>query len=147
MKLDLKRINSGEFKSISNEIIGARAMLKEAEFLCEKGMTYVGYQDQRPFLLMGILPLWPGVAEAWVLHREGLCSVPIFVLRSFRKVIKMAFEQMNLHRLQIDFSVNDHKGFGLSKSAGFKEEGLMRRFTYDGQDRMRMAIVKEAGCR
>jgi hypothetical protein len=142
MKPTLERMLPEEMPALAEKIVGLEKLLGEAAYLCGKGRAYVARQNDEPFLVGGIYPLWTGVAEAWVLHRVGFKCVPCWTLRTFRKIVNEAFRDMGIHRLQIDFSVKDHVGFGMSKAAGFEPEGTMRAFTYDRQDRLRMAIVR-----
>jgi hypothetical protein len=143
MKLGLERIDAEGLEDASGYIIGAQSLLPHSEWLCVKGITYVARQNDEPFFLAGAYPLWPGVAEAWILSRTDLPPVPIFTARSLRWIVKVVFSEMKLHRLQIDFNVTEHKSTAMPIAAGFKPEGVMKSFTYDKQDRLRMAIVRE----
>jgi hypothetical protein len=90
----------------------------------------------------GIIPLWKGVGEAWVVASNLVEVYPSIFARTVWKMLNEIIKNNEIERAQTTI----HKDFIVSQKwaerMGFKNEGLMRKFL-GGEDYYRYAKVKE----
>ena len=106
------------------------------------GRTMTGMKDDIILGCGGILPLWEGVAEGWLLTADEIEQYPLAFHKLVRQFIAEAEDALDLHRIQIYVWSEFNKSIRWVKSLGFENEGLMRAFTTDKLDFYRMAKVR-----
>lgn len=106
------------------------------------GRTMTGMKDDIILGCGGILPLWEGVAEGWLLTADEIEQYPLAFHKLVRQFISEAEEALNLHRIQIFVWSEFETSIEWVKRLGFESEGLMKAFSADRQDFYRMAKVR-----
>ena len=102
--------------------------------------TYTFVIKNQPICYFGIVPMWEGVAECWMVPGELIAKYPV----AFYKASKLVFEEFidyyKLERLQMTCAVINEMSFNWLKRMGFKEEGVFKKYA-KGQDFYIMAKV------
>jgi len=98
------------------------------------GKAWCGVAQGKPVCAFGIIPLWKGVAEIWMLTDEEL---PKYI-RTFHRVTKqmfdLFFDEYELNRLQCTVhSLNGH-GVKWIEALYFEQEGRLKKYGPDGKD-------------
>lgn len=89
----------------------------------------------------GVLPMWRGVGDIWMVGSDLIDKYPKSLFRLARSIINEATKGLSLHRVQcsVDVDQESHKRF--VEHLGFSPEGLMRKYGANGEDHIRYAKV------
>lgn len=89
----------------------------------------------------GVLPLWKGVGDVWMVGSDLIDQHPKALYRLAASMLREATVGLELRRLQcsVDPMFPEHIRF--IERLGFVSEGLMRKFGPCGEDHVRYAKV------
>ena len=107
-----------------------------------KGPAYTGLADGEIVACGGILPLWKGVGEAWVISSELVPKYPLFFHRTISWMLDHLIEKMKLVRVQTTVHSKHERSIKWVERMGFVNEGLMRKYIA-GEDYIRFARVED----
>jgi hypothetical protein len=82
----------------------------------------------------GAVPIWPGVAEAWLLTSDIVETSPVTLTRSAMSYFDTVVDQMRLFRLQISVDTRNSLAIRWAEVLHFVREGTLRSFGPDGAD-------------
>lgn len=90
----------------------------------------------------GIIMLWPGVGEAWLMASQlaGFMTVPAFIF--MRKTFRSLMDTLGLRRVQAVVH-NTPQACRLAALLGFAYEGTLRNYALDGSTCVMMSIIRE----
>lgn len=83
----------------------------------------------------GLLPLWSGCSEAWMLVSPEIGFGSLSVVRSIQGILDVAVE----HRIQTSVLASFDKGQKFIEFLGFQKEGLMKKYDARQRDHIRYA--------
>ena len=109
-----------------------------------EGMSWSAEVDGRIVASAGLVPLWKGVAEAWMISSGDVGRHRIKVARQIRTMFDEVMWHRGIYRAQANIHHKFEKALRLAEWLGFENEGLMRRFGVEGDDYFRYARVKDA---
>jgi len=89
----------------------------------------------------GLVPLWAGVCEAWMIAGDDIDQHRIKVARKMRVMLVDVMRQQGFYRAQANLHCGFERAIRLAEWLGFENEGLMRRFGIEGADYYRYARV------
>lgn len=89
----------------------------------------------------GLVPLWAGVCEAWMIAGDDVAKHRIKVSRKMRTMLGDVMRQQGFYRAQANIHHKFERAIRLAEWLGFENEGLMRRFGVEGADYFRYAKV------
>ena len=89
----------------------------------------------------GIVPLWSGVAEGWVISSKRIYENRIKASRLIRKRTDLLCAANRIWRLQTSVKANFKMGIRFAEFLGFNNEGLMRAYGPDKTNYYRMAKI------
>lgn len=90
---------------------------------------------------VGIIPLWPGIAEIWSTDGELINTFPVAFHKAAKHVIDSFWNHYELKRLQATCHVSNEQSWNWLKRLGFDTEGIMRNYGPDCVDYYIMAKV------
>jgi len=115
------------------------------ELIAKKFMQGIAYTIEAPEGLVasgGVIPLWKGVGEGWVVTSNLVETYPIlFAKTTWRKLYEI-LNSNGIERIQTTIHKDHIVSQKWAERMGFKNEGLMRKFL-GGEDYYRYALVKE----
>ena len=89
----------------------------------------------------GLVPLWAGVAEAWMIAGDDVEKHRIKLARKMCVTFDEVMRQQGFYRAQSNIHCGFARAIRLAEWLGFENEGLMRRFGIEGADYFRYARV------
>ena len=92
----------------------------------------------------GLIPLWRGVAEAWMIGGDEIGKHRVKVSRLIRTMLDDVMQLHGVYRVQANIHHRFERAIRLAEWLGFENEGLMPRFGVEGADYFRYAKV--TGC-
>tara|TARA_X000001388_G_scaffold62654_3_gene48444 strand:+ start:478 stop:939 length:462 start_codon:yes stop_codon:yes gene_type:complete len=107
------------------------------------GLSYTLLVDNNIILAGGIIPLWPGVAEGWVMSSKRVFDFKIKAAISVKKRLDSLCENNKIKRLQTSVKEKFLTGVRFAEFLGLKKEGLMLHYGLDGTNYYRMAKIYE----
>ena len=91
---------------------------------------------------VGILVLWPRVAEGWLFASDELRRHPVFLHKYVKRGIVMLEQSFGLHRIQISVHAGYVTAQRWAERLGFAFEGEMKGYGPNGDTYLRYARVK-----
>ena len=74
------------------------------------------------------------VAEGWVIATNKVLQHPLLVAKAIKKDFARVAKENNIKRVQTAVRADYTTGLKFAKWLGLQEEGLMKKFGFDGSD-------------
>jgi hypothetical protein len=107
----------------------------------DKGNAYTLFIDKKPVVAGGIILLWKGVAEGWVMANQNIYNVKLLACREIKKRTDELCKKNKIKRLQTTVKYDFKTGIRFASWLGLKPEGLMKSYGPDESDYLRMARI------
>lgn len=113
----------------------------EGSFLRPPGSRFCVAQKGIPVCVFGVVPLFPGVGQAWLIGTDEIGRSGIEVAHACKTVLKtlLASEMHRIQACSADFHLRAHAWLEM---LGFRCESVMRKFGKDGSDFYCYAITR-----
>jgi hypothetical protein len=85
--------------------------------------------------------IWGKVAEGWVIATSDVWDHPLSVAKAIKKDFARIAKQNDITRVQTAIRADFIKGKRFAEWLGLENEGLMKKYGYDGSDQYRYARV------
>ena len=129
------------YKDINSSIIGQN---KDLSFInnLEVDDCYTGVINGKPVVCGGVIKLWDGCFEGWVIASKSIQLHSFDVCKTIRRYTDKLYKKNKMHRLQTAVQKDFIEGYRFAQFLGMKQEGIMKKYDYLKQDYMRYARVK-----
>jgi hypothetical protein len=128
-------LNMMEFRESEYSLINSFIDYEEKIKTCPvEGLSFSGVCFGDIVCCFGIIPLWQGVYEAWLLPCKDLTKNKLRFHKSSLKFFEYVAEKLNIHRLQINVNSQNCLAYKWAKKCYFTEEGLLREYGPDKSD-------------
>ena len=107
----------------------------------KRGQAFTYFIEDKPIFACGIVQLWDGVAEAWVLGSRHIFDVKILAARTIKKLQRQTCRRYNIKRLQTSVKADFVRGLRFATWCGFKIEGLKKKYGPDGSDYYQLGLI------
>jgi hypothetical protein len=97
------------------------------------GPSFTGLYYGKPMLSFGIIPVWPGLAEAWMIPDENIGAITIPLCRCARQFFAWADTAMQLRRTQIIVRSSNVRAQNWAEFLYFEKESEMTGFGPTGE--------------
>jgi hypothetical protein len=115
---------------------------RDGEFYLSRGPCFSGVEDGKVLGSAGIMLMWPGVGEAWVLFSKDVVNIKKFVYTTITDYLITLVCDLDLRRVQAHCSSELPLAIKFLEQMGFEREGLMRKYGTDGSDHFLYAMVR-----
>jgi len=105
------------------------------------GLSFTLLHNNNPLCSGGIVPLWNGVAEGWVISSKRILSNKIKSSRLIKERTDLLCANNKIWRLQTAVKADFKIGMRFAEFLGFNNEGLMRAYGPDKTNYYRMAKI------
>ena len=105
------------------------------------GLSFTLLHNNNPVCSGGIVPLWNGVAEGWVMASQTIYDVKFLACKEIKRRTDILCKKNNVKRLQTTVKYDFNTGIRFASWLGLKPEGIMRKYGPDGSDYYRMAKI------
>tara|TARA_R110002073_G_scaffold45289_1_gene124917 strand:+ start:562 stop:1005 length:444 start_codon:yes stop_codon:yes gene_type:complete len=99
-------------------------------------------ENSEPVLCMGVITIWKGCGEAWLLGSNKMSKHPIAIARAIKEVFFEYVEHKGFWRVQSNVRCDWPLAIKFIKFMGMEKEGLMKKFGPEEADYYRFAWVK-----
>tara|TARA_R100001594_G_C3912448_1_gene233640 strand:- start:122 stop:574 length:453 start_codon:yes stop_codon:yes gene_type:complete len=105
------------------------------------GLSYTLLFNNNPVIAGGIIPIWSGVAEGWVMSSKRVFDYKIKSASAVKKRLDYLCLNNNIRRLQTSVKEDFKTGVRFAEWLGLEKEGLMKKYGLDGTNYWRMAKI------
>ena len=109
--------------------------------ISEPGLSFTLLKDDEPIVAGGVIPMWQGVAEGWVLSSKQIFDYKIKAAASVKKRLDLLCTNNKIWRLQTSVKEDFKTGIRFAEWLGLKKEGLMTMYGPDKTNYYRMAKI------
>jgi len=102
-------------------------------------MAFTLLANNKPVVSGGVMPLWNGVAEGWVISSRKIFDFTLSAAKAIKKRTDYICINNGIWRLQTAVRADYETGVRFAKWLGLEKEGLMKRYGPDGSNYYRMA--------
>lgn len=104
------------------------------ERFTKMGLGYTGLYDGQIMCCFGIIPLWRGSAEIWMVPSKHLYQVARPFHRATKLWLDVCIAEWHLVRVQATVHSQNAPADKWIRTCHFQEEGLLRRYGPEGAD-------------
>ena len=112
-----------------------------AKNLEQDHLAFAGLVGKKPIFAAGMKMVWGQVAEGWVIATQDVWNYPLSVAKAIRKDFARVAKENNIVRVQTAIRKDFVQGQRFAEWLGLENEGLMRKFGFDGTDQYRYARI------
>ena len=112
-----------------------------AKNLEQDDLAFTGLVNNKPIFAAGMKMIWGQVAEGWVIATQDVWDYPLSVAKAIRKDFARVAKENNIVRVQTAIRKDFEQGQRFAEWLGLENEGLMRKFGFDGTDQYRYARI------
>ena len=122
-----------KFREFEQEAMGR--MLDEIRLKVDaNGPAYTGLVNGEVAGFAGIILMWPGVGEGWILGSDLFASNKLWFVRNVKKYLEKIMNTHDLHRVQTTVMHGQTGLVRLVEFLGMKFEGRLRHYGPNGED-------------
>ena len=112
-----------------------------AKNLEQDDLAFTGLIGKKPIFAAGMKMIWGQVAEGWVIATQDVWNHPLSVAKAIKKDFARIAKENNITRVQTSIRKDFEQGQRFAEWLGLENEGLMRKFGFDGTDQYRYARI------
>lgn len=120
-------------------VVDTDMMLKLVPAYTQPKHGFAVMEDGVIYAMFGLVPIWNGVAEAWMVPTKSLKRRKLAASRHMYDGMNQLIEELNVRRAQAAVKVGHKEAHRLVQFVGMQEEGLMKKYGPDGSDFVRYA--------
>ena len=99
-----------------------------------KGNAFTMFVDDNPVFSIGIVLLWDGVAEGWVLASQNIFEMKFLAAKTMKQLTDDMCKKNKIKRLQTSVKADFKLGIRFATWLGLEIEGLKKCYGPDGSD-------------
>ncbi len=108
--------------------------ITQANLMAYVGPCFSGLHEGRIVGCAGLIQLWPGVAQAWVVLDKKYPKLAVY--RAIKRALETLIKVCNYHRVQANTPIEFEAGHVMLKGLGFRPEAPMKEYGPDKSDVM-----------
>jgi hypothetical protein len=97
--------------------------------------------NDKPIFAAGMKMIWGQVAEGWVIASSDMWKYPLGVAKAIKKDFARVAKEHNIKRVQTAIRKDFAQGKRFAEWLGLENEGLMKKFGFDGSDQYMYARI------
>ena len=99
-----------------------------------EGNAYTMFVNGKPVFSIGIVILWSGVAEGWVLASQNIFELKFLAAKTMKELTDDMCKKNKIKRLQTSVKADFKLGVRFATWLGLEIEGLKKGYGPDGSD-------------
>jgi len=112
-----------------------------AKNLEQDDLAFTGIVNYQPIFAAWMKMVWGRVAEGWVIATKDIWKNPLAVARAIKKDFARVAREHDIERVQTAIRKDFKQGQRFAEWLGLENEGLMKKFGFDGTDQYRYARI------
>ena len=107
----------------------------------QPGNAYTMWIDDKPVFSFGMVILWKGVAEGWVMASQNIFDVKFLAAKTITSMMINHCKKNKIKRLQTSVKAEFKEGVRFATWLGMEIEGLKKNYGPDGSDYYQLARI------
>ena len=107
----------------------------------QPGNAYTMWVDDKPVFSFGMVILWKGVAEGWVMASQNIFDVKFLAAKTITSMMINHCKKNKIKRLQTSVKAEFKQGIRFATWLGMEIEGLKKNYGPDGSDYYQLARI------
>jgi len=107
----------------------------------EHGNGFTMFIDEKPVYAFGLVLLWKGVAEAWLMASQNIFDIKFLAAKTVKEQTEIISKKNKIKRLQTSVKAEFKQGVRFATWLGFEIEGLKKNYGPDGSDYYQLARI------
>ena len=107
----------------------------------QPGNAYTMWIDNKPVFSFGMVILWKGVAEGWVMASQNIFDVKFLAAKTITSMMINHCKKNKIKRLQTSVKAEFKEGVRFATWLGMEIEGLKKNYGPDGSDYYQLARI------
>ena len=99
-----------------------------------EGNAYTMFVNEKPVFSIGVVILWSGVAEGWVLASQNIFELKFLAAKTMKELTDDMCKKNKIKRLQTSVKADFKLGVRFATWLGLEIEGLKKSYGPDGSD-------------
>ncbi len=140
-KYTIKKFQPADANTILSygEVEDFRDEFATQQLMCEDSWT--GFYLGDPIVCGGIYPLWNGVAEVWIIMKQGMNRHKFFMLKNIKIKLEDTIQKNNYHRIQAGVACDFTAGQQFAEWFGLVKESTMYKYGPDKKNYYRYVRI------
>ena len=105
------------------------------------GNAFTMFMDDKPVFAIGLVVLWKGVAEGWVMASQNIFEMKFLAAKSMKIITEELCKKNKIKRLQTSVKSEFKQGVRFATWLGMEVEGLKKNYGPDGSDYYQLARI------
>ena len=105
------------------------------------GNAFTMFKDDKPVFAIGVVVLWKGVAEGWVIASQNIFEMKFLAAKSMKIITEELCKKNKIKRLQTSVKSEFKQGVRFATWLGMEVEGLKKNYGPDGSDYYQLARI------
>ena len=105
------------------------------------GNAFTMFMDDKPVFAIGVVVLWKGVAEGWVIASQNIFEMKFLAAKSMKIITEELCKKNKIKRLQTSVKSEFKQGVRFATWLGMEVEGLKKQYGPDGSDYYQLARI------
>ena len=107
----------------------------------QSGNAFTMFVNGKPSFAFGLVVLWNGVAEGWVIASQNIFDVKFLAARTIINKMLEVCKKNKIKRLQTSVKAEFKEGVRFATWLGMEIEGLKKNYGPDGSDYYQLARI------
>jgi len=107
----------------------------------QPGNAFTMFVDGKPVFAFGLVVLWKGCAEGWVMASQNIFDVKFLAARTIVDKMTEVCKKNKIKRLQTSVKAEFKEGVRFATWLGMEIEGLKKNYGPDGSDYYQLARI------
>ena len=107
----------------------------------QPGNAYTMWVDDKPAFSFGMVILWKGVAEGWVMASQNVFDIRFLAAKTMKELTEEMCQRNKIKRLQTSVKAEFKLGIRFATWLDLEVEGLKKNYGPDGSDYYQLARI------
>ena len=107
----------------------------------QPGNAFTMFVDGKPAFSFGLVILWQGVAEGWVMASQNIFDIKFLAAKTMKELTEEMCKRNKIKRLQTSVKAEFKQGVRFATWLGLEIEGLKKNYGPDGSDYYQLARI------
>ena len=103
--------------------------------------AFTMFIDEKPVFAIGLVVLWQGVAEGWVIASQNVFDIKYLAAKTMKEITDELCKKNKIIRLQTSVKAEFKQGIRFATWLDMEIEGLKKNYGPDGSDYYQLARI------
>ena len=127
---EIRKLQEGDIEYVRKNPL-EEAVKRYPDLPTPEENCYTGLVDGKIMGVGGVIVLWEGVGEAWLILSKDILEMKIATYLCIKEMVERMISECNLRRIQAVIRTDYPQAIKMIEALGFKREGLLEEYLPD----------------